>query len=174
MWATHRCLVSRLPWNTWVCPSEDKVQRWHSCQGRRCLGSDRWAGKLAAMGARDSALVGAFPSAQQPAWQHQPWRGPFLVPGSRRAPIWFKSFHLWLIVLRSYLFKNLNFCLIAFISAIWSILKHSCTTFFFKLEERILEESIYFERKKKALSSVLITGKEIWTSSELVIFEYDR
>ena len=31
IWAIHETLLLRLPWSNWVCPGEDRVQRWHGC-----------------------------------------------------------------------------------------------------------------------------------------------
>ena len=39
-------LLLRLPWRTWVCPSEGQVWRWWSCLGGRGSGSTRYSGKL--------------------------------------------------------------------------------------------------------------------------------
>ena len=38
----------RLPWRTWVCPSEGQVWRWHSYLGHRDSGSTRYSGELMA------------------------------------------------------------------------------------------------------------------------------
>ena len=43
----------------------------------------RCAGKTAATGVRDPALVGAFSRAQQLSWEDYPWWCPFIVPGGR-------------------------------------------------------------------------------------------
>ena len=47
----------RLPWKTWVSPSEDWVWRWCSCLDCR---DTRYVGKLAAISTRDLALVHSF------------------------------------------------------------------------------------------------------------------
>ena len=57
VWSTHRNLVLRLPWSSWVCPCEDQAQRWYDCLDCRSPGSAKCAGKLVATGARDMALV---------------------------------------------------------------------------------------------------------------------
>ena len=44
----------------------------------------RCAEKLAALGVRDQALVGALPSTWQQACKGQPWQWPYLVPGVRQ------------------------------------------------------------------------------------------
>ena len=83
MWATYRGLLPKLPWSTQVCPSKDRVWRWHGCRvmgapvvtgvgGGSATARDpvpllrRCMGKPVATGTRDLAPVGAFPSAQQP------------------------------------------------------------------------------------------------------------
>ena len=43
MWVVHWGLLLRLPWRTWVCPSEGQVQRWCSFLGRRGSGSTRYS-----------------------------------------------------------------------------------------------------------------------------------
>ena len=83
MWVIHRSLLPRLPWNTLVCPGEDRAWRFHDCLSHRGPGGSRYAGKLVAMGARDPALVEDFLIAWQPAQEGQPWWGLFLAPGSK-------------------------------------------------------------------------------------------
>ena len=48
MWVVHWALLLRLPWKTWVCPSENQVWQWYSYLGRRGSGSTRYSGGLAA------------------------------------------------------------------------------------------------------------------------------
>ena len=48
MWVVHWALLLRLPWRTWVCPSENQVWQWYSYLGRRGSGSTRYSGGLAA------------------------------------------------------------------------------------------------------------------------------
>ena len=48
MWVVHLGLLLRLPWRTWVCPSEGQVWRWCSCLGHRGSGSTRYSEGLAA------------------------------------------------------------------------------------------------------------------------------
>ena len=72
VWSTHRSLVLRLPWSSWVCPCEDKAQRWYDCLDRGSPGSAKCPGKSAATDARDMALVRAFSSAQLKAREGQP------------------------------------------------------------------------------------------------------
>ena len=69
-----------LLWSTWVCPGEDRVQRWHGCLGCGIPGGTRGAGKPVAMGTRDTALAGAFSSAQWQVHKCQPWLGFFYCP----------------------------------------------------------------------------------------------
>ena len=83
MWATHRCPLPRLPWRTQVCPGEDRAQSWHGCLGQGSSGGNRCMGKPTATGVRDSALLGAFSSAQQQAHNGHPWWSSFLVPGGQ-------------------------------------------------------------------------------------------
>ena len=52
----HWGLLLRLPWRTWVCPSEGQVCRWCSCLGRRGSGSSRYSGELAARAAGNIVL----------------------------------------------------------------------------------------------------------------------
>ena len=44
IWVVHLGLLLRLPWRTWVCPSEGQVWRWCSCLGHRDSGSTRYSG----------------------------------------------------------------------------------------------------------------------------------
>ena len=46
MWVVHGGLLLRLPWRTWVCPSEGQVCRWCSCLGHRGSGRSRYSGEL--------------------------------------------------------------------------------------------------------------------------------
>ena len=46
MWVVHWDLLLRLPWRTWICPSEAQVWRWYSCLGWRASGSTRYPGEL--------------------------------------------------------------------------------------------------------------------------------
>ena len=83
MWITHRDLLLRLPWSTRVCPSENSVQKRHSCPSLRGPSDDKCAGwvestrglvppvkictwKPVATGVRDQALAGDFPRAWWP------------------------------------------------------------------------------------------------------------
>ena len=61
MWVIHRSLLLRLPWRTWVCPSEDQVWRRHGYLDCRDLGSTRCSEKPAIMGSGDMVLLGFFP-----------------------------------------------------------------------------------------------------------------
>ena len=56
LWAIHWGLLLRLPWRTWVCPSEGQAWRWCSCLGRRGSGSSRPSGELAARTAGNTVL----------------------------------------------------------------------------------------------------------------------
>ena len=56
MWVVHWGLLLRLPWMTWVCPSEDQVRRWCSCLGHRGSGSTWYSGESAARAAGDIVL----------------------------------------------------------------------------------------------------------------------
>ena len=79
MWVTHRSLLLRLPCSTWICPVEDRTQRWHDWLGLGGPCGDRCMGKPAAMGTRDPGLVRASPR----AWKltsGQPWWALFLAP----------------------------------------------------------------------------------------------
>ena len=53
MWVIHWDLLLRLPWRTWVCPSEGQLWRWYSCLGYRGSGSTRHSGELEARAARN-------------------------------------------------------------------------------------------------------------------------
>ena len=48
MWVVLWGLLLRLPWRTWVCPSEAQVWMWCSCLGCRVSGSTRYSGGLMA------------------------------------------------------------------------------------------------------------------------------
>ena len=48
MWIIHWDLLLRLSWRTWVCRSEDQVQRCCSCLGHRGSDSTRYSGELVA------------------------------------------------------------------------------------------------------------------------------
>ena len=50
-WAVHWALLPRLPWRTWVCPSEVQVWRWCSFLGFRGSGGIRYSGELVARAA---------------------------------------------------------------------------------------------------------------------------
>ena len=56
MWVVHWGLLLRLPWKTWVCPSESKVWRWCSCLVFRVSGSTRYSGELVARAAENIVL----------------------------------------------------------------------------------------------------------------------
>ena len=56
MWVVHQGLFLRLPWRTWVCPSEGQVWRWHSYLGHRDSGSTRYSGELVARAAGHTML----------------------------------------------------------------------------------------------------------------------
>ena len=77
MWSAHRSLVLRLPWSSWVCPCEDRVQRWYDCLDHGSPSSAKCTGKPVAMDARDMALVRDFSCAQHKAHEGQPWLGFF-------------------------------------------------------------------------------------------------
>ena len=66
----------RLPWNTWLCPSEDRVRRWHDCLGWGKLWQRQVHGK-----ARSHRCNRSGPSAWWPAQEGQPSWGLFLAPG---------------------------------------------------------------------------------------------
>ena len=53
MWVSHRNFLLRLPWRTWVCPSDDHMWRWHSCLDHRDPGSAKYTGELVAIGTED-------------------------------------------------------------------------------------------------------------------------
>ena len=56
IWVIHWSLLLRLPWRTWVCPSEDWVWRWRSCLDQR-----PWKHQVCGgAGAEDTALLGLF------------------------------------------------------------------------------------------------------------------
>ena len=82
VWSIHRSLVLRLPWSSCVCPSEDRAWRWYDCLDHGSPDSARCAGKPAATGARDVALVRAFSGTQCMARQGQPWLGFFWRPAA--------------------------------------------------------------------------------------------
>ena len=48
LWVVHWDWLLRLPWRTWVCPSEGQVWMRSSCLGHRGSGSTRISGGLAA------------------------------------------------------------------------------------------------------------------------------
>ena len=54
MWVIHWDLLLRLPWRTWVCPSEGQMWRW-CCLGYRVSGS-RYSGQLVTRAAGNIAL----------------------------------------------------------------------------------------------------------------------
>ena len=57
MWVVHWGLLLRLPWRTWVCPSEGQVRRWYSCLGRRVsCSTTRYSGELATRAAGNTML----------------------------------------------------------------------------------------------------------------------
>ena len=56
LWVVHWALLLRLPWRTWVCPSEGQVWRWCSCLDCRGSGSTRYSGELAARAAGNIVL----------------------------------------------------------------------------------------------------------------------
>ena len=56
MWVGHWGLLLRLPWRTWVCPSEGQVWRWCSYLDRRGSGSTRYSVELAARAAGNIVL----------------------------------------------------------------------------------------------------------------------
>ena len=56
MLVVHRALLLRLPWRTWVCPSEGQVWGWCSCLGCRGTGSNRYSGELVARAAGNTVL----------------------------------------------------------------------------------------------------------------------
>ena len=103
MWSTHRSLVLRLPWSSWVCPIEDRAQRWYNCLDHRSPGNVKCTGKPAVTGTRDITLVRSFSgarhkvsegqywpgfsSAQPQTREGQPWEGFFYCP-SAGAGVW--------------------------------------------------------------------------------------
>ena len=56
LWVVLWGLLLRLPWRTWVCPSENQVWRWCSCLGCRDSGNTRYSGELAARAAGNIVL----------------------------------------------------------------------------------------------------------------------
>ena len=56
MWVVHWGLLLRLPWRTWVCPSEGQVSKWCSCLGHRGSGSTRYSGGLVTTAAGNIVL----------------------------------------------------------------------------------------------------------------------
>ena len=56
MWVVHWGLLLRLPWRTWVWPSEGQVWTWYSCLGCRGSGSTRYSGELEARAAGNTVL----------------------------------------------------------------------------------------------------------------------
>ena len=56
MWLVHWALLLRLPWRTWVFPSECQVWKWSRCLGRRGPGSTRYSGELVARAAVNLVL----------------------------------------------------------------------------------------------------------------------
>ena len=56
MWIVHWSLLLRLPWRTWVCPSEGQLWRWSSCLGHRGSGSTWDSGELVARAAGNMVL----------------------------------------------------------------------------------------------------------------------
>ena len=56
MWFVHWGLLLRLPWRTWVCPSEGQMWRWYSCLGLRGSGSTRYSVELVARGAENTVF----------------------------------------------------------------------------------------------------------------------
>ena len=87
MWSTHRSLVLSLPWSSWVCSCEDRVQAWYDCLDRGSPSGAKWAGKPAAMGARDTALVRAFCHAWHKVCEGQPWPGFFWCTAGAWGPV---------------------------------------------------------------------------------------
>ena len=104
VWFTHRSLVLRLPWSSWVCPCEYRAQRWYDSLDGRSSGSTKCTGKQVAMGARDMALVRAFSGAwhkahegqhwpaffwhRQQAYKGQPWGGIFFFYCPAAGGVW--------------------------------------------------------------------------------------
>ena len=56
MWVVHWGLLLRLPWRTWVYPSEGHVLRWCSYLGHRASGSTRYSGDLVARAGENTVL----------------------------------------------------------------------------------------------------------------------
>ena len=56
MWVIPRGLLLRLPWRTWVCPSEGHMWRCCSCLGHGDSGSTRFSGELVARAAGNILL----------------------------------------------------------------------------------------------------------------------
>ena len=56
VWVVHWGLLLRLPWGTWVCPSEGQVWRWCSCLGHKGSGSTGYSGELVAGAAGNTVL----------------------------------------------------------------------------------------------------------------------
>ena len=52
----HSGLLLRLPWRTWVCPSEGQLWRWCSCLGHSGSGSTKYLGELSARTAENIVL----------------------------------------------------------------------------------------------------------------------
>ena len=73
MWVIRESLFLKLPWRTWVCPSEDQAWRWCSCLDHRDPGGSRCAGKPAATSAVDMALFAIFSSVWQLVLKEPPW-----------------------------------------------------------------------------------------------------
>ena len=46
MWVIPWGLLLRLPWRTWVCPSEGQVWKWCSCLGCTASGSTSYSREL--------------------------------------------------------------------------------------------------------------------------------
>ena len=90
--AIHRGLLPRLPWRTWVGPSDDQQWRRHGCLDRGDSQVTRCAGKPVAMGRRDATLLGVFSSFWQLVFEALPSlgsfsiaQGPGLVRGEKEA-----------------------------------------------------------------------------------------
>ena len=47
LWVVHWDLLLRLPWRTWVCPSEGQLWRWCNCLGCKGFGSTKYSRELA-------------------------------------------------------------------------------------------------------------------------------
>ena len=81
--STHKGFLPNLPCSIWLCPSEDRVQRWHGSyshggpSGARFVGSG-WKPEIWHLGGKMRG------GSQWPQSQEiQPWRGVFLAPSSR-------------------------------------------------------------------------------------------